>query len=250
MLSKNQIKDIQSLRLKKIRDNKTLFIAEGTKTVTEIIEEKPGIIKTIYATRDFVNKYENKQGDFPFVLVDQEELQKISLQPAPSGALAICSYIESSGKGPDLTKETAFFLDDIRDPGNFGTIIRLLAWFGHSTLYCSISSCDLYNPKVIQSTMGAFLRIDVVYKNLPELLSEKKAQKVYGAVLNGRDVFLEKWSPGLIIIGNEANGISEENLELLTDKVTIPSGQSSGAESLNAAMAASIIAAEVFRNKS
>ncbi|MDI1355512.1 MAG: RNA methyltransferase [bacterium] len=251
MLSKNQIKDLQSLQLKKIRDQKSLFIAEGSKTVLEILEQKPEIIKDLFVTEDFMTK----QGEaletlgLSTVLVSQEELRKISLQPSPSGALAICHFLTHFEKEPNPTASISFFLDDIRDPGNLGTIMRLLAWFGHSTVYCSPSSCEVYNPKVIQASMGAFLRVQVVYRELNDLITEKKIKNIYGAVLDGRSLYTEKFSHGLIVIGNEANGISDINLELLSEKITIPAAQANSTESLNAAMATSIIAAEMFRQK-
>jgi len=141
----------------------------------------------------------------------------------------------------------AFFLDDVRDPGNLGTIIRLADWFGLSTIFCSPGSCDFYNPKVIQSTMGAFLRVRSVYTELSDLLEKQEIKTVYGAVLNGANLYKEKLVNGLIVIGNEANGISDHNLKFISKKLTIPANQNNGTESLNAAMAASIIASEFFR---
>lgn len=139
------------------------------------------------------------------------------------------------------------YLDDVRDPGNLGTIIRLADWFGVSTLFISPGTCDVYNPKVIQSTMGAFLRVKLITCELGDLKEKYRIPKIFGAVLNGKNLYQEELRHGLIVIGNEANGISEENLKHITQSLTIPSNQQNGTESLNAAMAASIITAEFFR---
>ena len=141
----------------------------------------------------------------------------------------------------------SLYLDDIRDPGNFGTIIRLADWYGISTVFCSDNSCDLYNPKVIQATMGAFARVNIIYISLKEAINKYAVKNVYGAVLNGKSIYYEKLQNGIIVIGNEANGISPGNLQLINRSITIPAQQTSGTESLNAAMAASIITSEFFR---
>lgn len=249
MLSKNQIKEIQSLQIKKFRDAKQYFLAEGIKTVMEILEQAPATAKEIFATKDFLSLQAEKlkKLSIKFTEVSEEELKKISMQSSPNGALAICHYFTSATSPTDFTKQFSLYLDEIRDPGNFGTIIRLADWFGITTVYCSPGCCDLYNPKVIQSTMGAFLRVSCVYTELNGLLSEHKIDHIYGAVLNGSNLYREQLKNGLVVIGNEANGISEENLKLIGRKLTIPAGQAKGAESLNAAMAASIIIAEFFR---
>ena len=249
MLSKNQIKEIQSLQLKKLRETKKLFIAEGVKTVLEILEHAPVLLEELFATRDFIetHKVTLRRLNLKFTEISEPELKKISLQSTPSGVLAICHYFKEPKADFDFETKFAFYLDDVRDPGNLGTIIRLADWFGVSTLFCSPASCDFYNPKVIQSTMGAFLRVSSVYIELNDLLAKQKIKNVYGAVLNGNNLYKEPLQNGLIVIGNEANGISEQNLKLLTKKLTIPANQNNGTESLNAAMATSIIASEFFR---
>ncbi len=250
MLSKNQIKDLQALQLKKNRDQKSLFIAEGIKTVTEIINKRPDKVRLMFGTNEFYKKLKPllERHNLLFTEVTEEELKKISLQSSPNHVLAVCKYFDEKLSLPDFTKEVGFYLDDIRDPGNFGTILRLAAWFGHKVLVCSKASCDLYNPKVIQATMGAFLSVNVIYAELSDLNLSKET-KVYGAVLNGKNVYQEPLKNGLIVIGNEANGINETNLKLVTDLISIPTGNTGGAESLNAAMAASIIASEFFRRQ-
>jgi TrmH family RNA methyltransferase len=249
MISKNQINSIRSLHLKKNRDLQKQFIAEGVKTILELIEYRPQCLSEIYATEDFMNQIGDKikSGNINYFIISETELEKISLQSTPNKVLCVCNYFEKEEKTIDFNKNIVLYLDDIRDPGNFGTIIRLANWFGISTIYCSPQSCDFYNPKVIQASMGAFMRINCIYSNLSELISKHKIDKVYGAVLNGKNIYKEDLENGLIVIGNEANGISEENLKLINKPITIPCHSNNGTESLNAAMATSIITAEFYR---
>ena len=249
MLSKNQIKEIQSLQLKKFRETKKQFIAEGIKTVLEILEHAPILLEEIFATREFIEmqKATLRRLNLKFTEISEPELKKISLQSTPSGVLAICNYFKEPKINFGFEDHFSFYLDDVRDPGNLGTIIRLADWFGVATIFCSPGSCDFYNPKVIQSTMGAFLRVACIYVELPDLLEKEQIRNVYGAVLNGKNLYKENLENGLIVIGNEANGINDQNLKLLTKKLTIPANQNNGTESLNAAMATSIIASEFFR---
>jgi RNA methyltransferase, TrmH family len=249
MLSKNQIKEIQSLQLKKFRKLKQLFIVEGFKAVTELVQTAPSYIEHLYAVQGSIDQYRQvlKERKVDYTEISEEELKKISLQSTPGGVLAICRYFEDTDTTYDFSSEFSFYLDDIRDPGNFGTIIRLADWFGVSKIFCSHESCDLYNPKVIQSTMGAFLRMKVCYATLEEVIKKNNVSTVYGAVLNGKNLYKEKLYNGLIVIGNEANGINKENLSHINFPLTIPAHAQSGTESLNAAMAASIIASEFFR---
>lgn len=249
MFSKNQIKEIQALQLKKFREAKRLFIAEGIKTVFEVVAQAPALIETVFATEEIMSA---KRGQLSVlgnkvIPVTEAELKKISLQATPSGVLAVCRYMEEPAAAFDFEKQFTFYLDDIRDPGNMGTIIRLADWFGMSTVFCSPDSCDVYNPKVIQSTMGAFLRVKLLYIGLDELLRKQNINTVYGAVLDGANLYKERLRNGLIVIGNEANGISAQNLSSINKKLTIPANHNNGTESLNAAMAASIIASEFFR---
>jgi TrmH family RNA methyltransferase len=249
MLSKNQIKEIQSLQLKKFRKTKQLFIVEGLKAVAELIHSASPQVEHIYVTSGFLGQHKDilKKKNINYTEISEDELKKISLQSTPGGVLAICRYFEDTDAVYDFDRGFSFYLDDVRDPGNFGTIVRLADWFGISKIFCSHESCDLYNPKVIQSTMGAFLRIKVVYISLNELIKENKPRHIYGAVLNGKNLYKEKLQNGLIIIGNEANGIDKENLKHVNIPLTIPAHAQSGSESLNAAMAASVIASEFFR---
>ncbi|MBX3163455.1 MAG: RNA methyltransferase [Bacteroidetes bacterium] len=249
MLSKNQIKEIQALHLKKNRALKKLFIAEGVKTVQELINTVPHLVNTVFGMKDFIETHKIlfQKLNINYVEVSKEELEKISLQSSPNGVLATCGYFEETETAFDFNNNFAFYLDDVRDPGNFGTLVRLSSWFGINTVFCSPSSCDIYNPKVIQAAMGAFLRVKVVYTELENLIKEQNIKTVYGALLNGKNLYRETLQNGLIIIGNEANGIREENFKFITQPITIPAHAQNSTESLNAAMAGSVIASEFFR---
>jgi TrmH family RNA methyltransferase len=249
MLSKNQIKEIQSLHLKKQRDNQKLFIVEGVKSVEEVLLQKRAIVSKIFATKDFLYIHEEqlRQFNIDFLEITEEELQKISLQNNPNQVFALCYYFHESEQKFDFKNGFSFYLDDIRDPGNFGTIVRLADWFGVTSVFCSPATCDFYNPKVIQSTMGAFIRVNVIYCELEELIKKDLIDNVYGAVLTGKNIYTDRLRNGLIVIGNEANGISDANLALINKPITIPSHLTNGTESLNAAMASAIIASEFYR---
>ncbi|MCE3228723.1 MAG: tRNA/rRNA methyltransferase (SpoU) [Bacteroidetes bacterium] len=249
MISKNRVKQIQFLHQKKFREQNKLFLAEGIKTVKELIASRPEVIEELFATVDFIKENEPllKKNRIGFSEISEKELGQISSQTTPNQVLAVCRFFEEGDYSFDFEKNFSLYLDDIRDPGNFGTIIRMADWFGISTIFCSPSSCELYNNKVIQATMGAFMRVKVVYLPLNEVMDKNKPAKIYGAVLNGKNLFKEKLEPGLILIGNEANGINKENLELINAPLTIPSHSNNGTESLNAAMATSIIVSEFFR---
>jgi TrmH family RNA methyltransferase len=215
--------------------------------VSEILEQRPDIIVTIYAQAGFLEKFRAPigQSSISATEVTEEELRSISLQSTPNLVLAVCRHMEKTKQAQG--SPFSFYLDDIRDPGNFGTIIRLCDWFGARSLFCSPSSCEFYNPKVIQASMGAFLRVNVSYGNLADVLTQHRPGPVYGAVLDGADLFEQKLASGLVVIGNEANGISHENMARITKPLTIPAHRQNGSESLNAAMATAIIAAEFFR---
>ncbi|MGZ3884444.1 MAG: TrmH family RNA methyltransferase [Bacteroidia bacterium] len=248
MISKNQIKDVKALHLKKFRDEQECFIAEGVKGVDEIILYRSSIIKELFCTRDYLDRRQDKFNahNIEYTVVSEDELKKISMQPSPNQVLAVCAYLKSETKLPDFKTTFSLYLDEIRDPGNLGTILRIADWFGAGHVFCSPTSTDLYNPKTIQSAMGAFLRVNVSYIELSDLL-KTNSFPLYGAVLNGKPVYTEKLKPGLIVIGNEANGIAASNLKLITNPITIPAHSASQTESLNAAMATAIICSEFFR---
>ncbi len=248
MISKNQIKHIQSLHSKKNREEEGLFIIEGVKLVTEFIGHQKFTIKEVFATTEYISHYkvvlENQHINYSEISL--EDLKKISLQTSPNQVLAIVKDCEQSLDINALNKTSTLYLDDIRDPGNLGTIIRIADWFGINQVICSPNCTELYNPKTLQSSMGAVLRVNVVYCSFEAILS-KTSVPIYGALLEGKNIYTSSLKPGLIIIGNEANGISNEVLSKITHPITIPAANSNGSESLNAANACAIICSEFHR---
>jgi TrmH family RNA methyltransferase len=249
MISKAHLKQIKALHLKKNRDADKLFLVEGVKPVCELIMQHSTILKEVLATKDFILEHGGlmNNNSIHFIELSEEDLKQASTMSTPNKVIAVCNYFE--GEKENSEGKVRLYLDDIRDPGNFGTIIRSADWFGMKEVYCSENSCDLYNPKVIQSTMGSFARVKVIYISLEELMKNSGIKKIFGAVLGGENIYKKKLESGIIVIGNEASGISHENLKLISDKITIPSASSGGSESLNAAMATSIILSEFYRTR-
>ena len=246
MISKNQIKYIKSLHKGKARRKEKQFIVEGVKVVDEFINSKFNII-SIYAIADWINGNENI--DFNVSEVSEKELQAISLLKTPNKVLAVVEYNDAASieyQSGDLI----LALDTIQDPGNMGTIIRIADWFGINKIICSMETADAFNPKVVQATMGAITRVSIEYTNLPQWIKELPEDiNVYGTMLDGENMYESNLSSeGVIVMGNEGNGISEEVQNVLTDRIKIPSYTNSEMESLNVAIATSIICAE-FRRK-
>jgi TrmH family RNA methyltransferase len=249
MISKNQIKYIQSLHSKKNREEEGLFIVEGIKLVTEFIQQNKFEVKEVFAVAEYIDNHikilTNHQ--ICYSEITGEELKKISLLSTPNQVLAVVKSIEQVLDDTLLNQSTSLFLDDIRDPGNLGTIIRIADWFGIKQVICSPNSTELYNPKTLQASMGAVLRVNVSTLSFKDLSKKINHTPIYGAVLNGENIYTSSLSNGLIIIGNEANGISEEVLAQITHPITIPAANSNGSESLNAANACAIICSEFHR---
>lgn len=242
MLSKTHTKYIQSLQHKKSRDEHGLFIAEGPKVVMDLLNSHKFICTEIFA----LDKWIAEQGKTLSMLkgteitaVQEFELQKIS---ALSTAHEVLAIFEKKEPQPlfDPASKLTLALDTIQDPGNLGTIIRIADWFGIENIVCSAGCADMYNSKVVQSTMGSLGRVNVVYTNLAAWLEKNSQVKIYAASLEGKDVrTLGKLKEGILIIGNEAHGISDAIMELVHERITIP--RIGEAESLNAAVAAGII---------
>ena len=244
MLSKSKISFIKSLSIKKFRNETGLFIVEGVKMVDELINSSFEI-KEIYATE----KWEGFNSFKDITLISEKELTQVSSLKTPNQVLAIAAIPERKENFEDIFNTLSIALDDVKDPGNLGTIIRLADWFGIKNVFCSLECVDAFNPKVVQATMGSLFRVNINYVNLPEFLKNKPTGfPIYGAVLGGEDIYQNKLSEtGIIVMGNESSGISDNILPLITEKITIPS-YGSGAESLNVAIATAIICAE-FRRK-
>jgi len=235
MLSKNEVKYIQSLCHKTQRDEAGLFIAEGPKLATELLHS--GFqIKMVYATRHWIEQ--QPAANFPLTEITTHELERISQLQTPNQVLVVAHQKVSSHE-PVLTHTITLVLDGIQDPGNMGTIIRTADWFGIQQMVCSPECADVYNPKVVQATMGSIGRVSHWVKPLQTWLQQVKLP-VYGALLNGESIYTSN-RPGraVIIIGSEGRGITENLLPYITHPITIP--RIGKAESLNAAVATGII---------
>ena len=248
MISKNQQKFIRQLEQKKYRKREGLFVAEGTKVVGDLLKRYTP--EAIYSTL----QWQAPDGISPQIVTD-EELQRISFQQHPQQVLALFPIPSQAGDYPQtlLNEQTlTLALDGVQDPGNLGTIIRIADWFGVNTLICSEDTADAWNPKVVQATMGSLARVNIIYTSLTTLLDYLPENfPVYGTFLNGKDIYTEQLtSGGLIIMGNEGNGISEEVRQRVNHHLLIPNfHQGETADSLNVAIATAITCSE-FRRRS
>lgn len=237
MLNNKGIKDIQSLRDKKSRDAAGLFVAEGPKIVAELLAAAPGQVHRIYAVNDWAAEHAESLSSLPLEIVDEPLLQRISHLQTPNKVLAVLKMFK--GVQPTSTDQWCIYLDTIQDPGNLGTIIRLADWFGVPHVVCSGGTADMYNPKVVQSTMASLARVNIWYDREDSWLAQQQAP-VYAAALEGISLYeAGSLQPGIIMIGNESKGLRHELLERATQKITIP--RIGSAESLNAAVATGII---------
>lgn len=239
MLTKSELKYIQSLSDKKVRLETGCFIAEGVKLVGEMIAAGYPL-KAVYA----LDRWESPDTSIEVTRVEPFELEKMSLLQTPNQVLAV-AMMPQKPKEIDIAGQLTIVLDGIQDPGNLGTIIRTADWFGIKQIVASEDTADVYNPKVIGATMGSFMRVQVHYTNLAAWMPTVKIP-VYGALLEGENVFTTKApKQGLLVIGSEGKGIRENIIDCITHPVTIP--KSGGAESLNAGIAAGIIVAQLTR---
>jgi len=238
MLSNNVIKIITSLGSKKYRQKYNLFVVEGVKNISEVIKSSIKI-KELFITEDFWPEENNINKTF----ISENDLKKISYLTTPNVGLALCELPElpllAQNEGLTLA------LDDIRDPGNLGTIVRLADWFGIENILCTKESVDLYNPKVIMSTMGSFSRVKVHYIDLQSYIDNYKGN-IFGTFMEGESIYSSQLpQTGILVMGNEANGISKNIEAKCTHKISIPFfGLNGTTESLNVAVATSIILGE------
>ena len=247
-ISNNQIKFVKSLQQKKVRDEQGLFIVEGEKMVDEAVSS-PFKVESVYRRDE----------------IGEEAMGRITALANPSPVLAVVrkpedSYIIDAEELKPLLKQGGLFLalDTIRDPGNLGTILRIADWFGIKAVFAAPDTVDVFNPKVVQSTMGAIFRVKMHYVDLPSLAKIVLASggKLYGTFLDGKNIYQRELNngddaPSVIVIGNESNGISDAMAELVSDRLYIPPypADDPGSESLNAAIATSITVAEFRRRK-
>jgi TrmH family RNA methyltransferase len=239
MVTKSELKYIQSLSDKKVRLETGCFIAEGVKLVGEMIAAGYPL-KAVYA----LDSWESPDATLEVTRIEAFELEKMSMLQTPNQVLAV-AMMPQKKETLNLAGPLTIVLDGIQDPGNMGTIIRTADWFGITQIVASEDTVDVYNPKVIGATMGSFMRVSVTYKNLADWMPTIKLP-VYGALLEGENVFTIKTpQKGLLVIGSEGKGIRENILDFITHPVTIP--KTGGAESLNAGIAAGIIVAQLTR---
>lgn len=247
-ISKNQIKLVRSLSQRKFRNELGLFVAEGDKLVPDLFSAFR--CKLLIATPDFLSEYPNLKAE-EVVECPHADLERASLLNAPQRVIALF-HLPSRGIQPSaLSGKLSLMLDRVQDPGNLGTIIRIADWFGIRQIICSTDSADVFNPKTIQATMGALARVNVAYADLvPFIKSLPKSIPVYGTFLDGVDIYkTELQENGVIVMGNEGNGISPDVEKCVTNKLFIPSfpkGEPTS-ESLNVAVATAITCAEFRR---
>lgn len=245
MLSKAQISLITSLQHKKFRKQHGLFVVEGIKSVTEFLSSAYDVHALFY-TANVTTKVVKIPHNIKSYELTDNEFSKISQLKSPQGILALVRLPEE--KTPeqlDFANQFTLVLDDVQDPGNLGTIIRTAEWFGFKHIVCSAGTVDAYNPKVVQATMGSLSRTQIHYTDLESFIRTVRLP-VFGALLDGTSIYATRWGKeGLILMGNEGNGISEKLLDLIDHAVTIPrTGQ---AESLNVAVATTIFCNEIAR---
>jgi len=249
MLSKSQIKFIKSLALKKYRDESACFLAEGNKLVADLLP---------YYNCDLLfceSSWLATQGDVKasqIVIADTGEIKKVSLLKNPQQVIAVFKQAQYELNTIELSEKLSLVLDCIQDPGNLGTIIRIADWFGIENIICSFDTADVYNPKTIQATMGALARVKVHYTDIVGFLKKHQGLPVYGTFLDGTDIYTKTLShKGLIVMGNEGNGISSEIELLITEKLYIPNYPVDRAtsESLNVAVATALTCAEFRRRQ-
>lgn len=246
MLTNNDTKLINSLVKKKFRQKYNKFVVEGVKNIKEVLNSSIYVEK-IYSIDDTFNDFPSKN-----ILITERELKKISQLVTPNTALAVCEIPQEKN-----IQKNGFIiaLDDIRDPGNLGTIIRMADWFGIQQIVCSKETVDLYNPKVIQSTMGSFIRVQINYTDLEQFF-ETYSHSILGTFMDGDNLYKTTLPENAVLLmGNEANGISEKLESFVTQRLSIPRmGKLQQTESLNVAMATSIILGErastMFRGNS
>lgn len=248
MISKARIKWIKSLEMRKFRLQHNAFVAEGPKLVGELLPYSTPLY--IAATKEWLDQNRLMLGAVNEVdEVSHEELERASLLRTPQCVLAVMPILEREFDISAISGQLVLALDGVQDPGNLGTILRICDWFGIRQVLCSEGTADVYNPKCVQSCMGALARVEVYYCNLPEVLAMAQ-MPVCGTFLDGTDIYTEELpSSGIIVMGNEGNGISKEVAELVSHRLYVPNFPKGSltTESLNVAVATGIVCAEFRR---
>lgn len=246
-LSKNKIKYIQSLKQKKYREEYNTFVAEGSKLISDLISHLP--CQLLVVTEGLRNNIPTDKAE-ETIIASRADMRRASHLATPPDALAIFYQPKHNLSAIDFTKKLSLVLDEVQDPGNLGTIIRIANWFGIENIICSHNTVDLYNTKTVQATMGALAGVNVHYTNILNLLTTYAHLPIYGTFLEGKNIYTQTLQPhGFIVMGNEGRGISPEIENLITNRLYIPnfSTQHSTTESLNVAVATAVVCAEFRR---
>jgi RNA methyltransferase, TrmH family len=255
ILTKTRLKFIKSLQDKKQREKNSLFVAEGEKIVEEILHSSLEII-LIAATYDVFNKFEKLNRGIEIIEVKPFELEMISSFKTPNKVLAVAKIPKYTPDFDEVKNGISLFLEDIQDPGNLGTILRIADWFGIRNIFCSLNSVEVYNPKVVQATMGSICRVKTYYVDKNELMLQCKRLNdfpIYGTFLQGENIYqTELKDRGIIVLGNESKGISEEMEAMVTERLNIPNfaQTTESSESLNISIATAIVCSEFRRRTS
>jgi TrmH family RNA methyltransferase len=240
MIVKSQVKYIQSLGHKKHRDEEEVFIAEGPKLINELLNASNTQLVNLFAVREWIEANQSGITEKQVTEITGPELDRISFLTTANQVLGV--FKKPSFSEIKLQGKITLVLDNIQDPGNLGTIVRTADWFGVKQIICSEESADVFNPKVVQATMGSISRVQVLYTSLMDFLSANKEIPRYATVLEGDDIAsMERVKEGIIVIGNESRGINKELMKMIDQKITIP--RKGEAESLNAAVATGIVLA-------
>ena len=250
MISKNQLKYVRQLEQKKYRKREGLFVAEGVKVVNDLLlRYQP---KMLFATHEYLETHPLHNATFETIEVSPDELTRLSFQQHPQQVLALFPIPTINYNLSSINNNLSLALDGVQDPGNLGTIIRIADWFGIENIYCSEDTVDAWNPKVVQATMGSISRVNLIYIDLPQILDNLPPDfPVYGTFLDGKNIYEESLSQeGLVIMGNEGNGISDAVRSRVNRRLLIPDfHQGETADSLNVAIATAITCSEFRRRK-
>lgn len=246
-LSKNKLKYIRSLKEKKYRSEYGTFVAEGNKLVCDLLPHLS--CQLLIATSEFIHGLDTSFRIEEIIEVNDSQLSQASFLQHPQQVLAVF-YQQEADTNIEFEKELILALDGVQDPGNLGTIVRIADWYGIKHIFCSPDTVDIYNPKVVQATMGALARVNIQYMDLETFLSANSQVPIYGTLLDGKNMYEQEISTnGIIVMGNEGNGIRPEIRKQITQKLYIPNypiGQQTS-ESLNVSIATAIICAEFRR---
>ena len=248
MLSKNQIKKLRSLQRKKERRSSGLYVVEGKKIVDEILQTNPTWFE-LFATTTWFDEHKQLASLENSFMITEKELAQVSTLKTPNEVLLVLKQCTEIDFSVVKSAQLVLALDGIKDPGNMGTIIRLADWFGVQHILCTSDSVDQYNPKTVQSAMGSINRVQLHYGDLKDMLSALESHAVYACDLDGDSIYTTSFEKqSILLMGSESHGISNDILNLVNKKITIPTFSKSGIDSLNVATATAIVLSE-FRSK-